>query len=384
MELIYSRIEEKMINWKNAQHIKNNVILYDFNERSKLLNDFVNKIKIQKDISDSAAGENLFGLVKYLKHRGLVVKQHGIDLAAGNGHMKMITYLYNDEGVGGLKISHNGLNMILSKGNMKMLKYLESIPSYDIIIFQHDINAAAASGNIEMVKYVEHTYNINVDKDGLSNAIKRGQLEMVKWLIDDDKREFKNVSLIKIGYYMDDAAESGNIEMVKYLYEVYQLPVNQRGINLAVRKGKLEMVKYLQSEAVGGLKVNQIGINWAAGFGHMEMVKYLESENVDLKVNEEGLILAFNYGTLEMVKYLLSALNYDINENMIYDAIAHNKLEIVKYFIQQGYEIDQEDLDEAIKNGYIEMVKMIIKNFPKLILDNSTLSDEMKIIYSLL
>ncbi len=88
---------------------------------NKLILDFVSRRRIPEDITNKAAGNGLFGLVKYLNNKGLEVGQDGIDLAANNGHIEMVKYLVKEFGI---KVDEDVINWAAGNNHMEMVKYL--------------------------------------------------------------------------------------------------------------------------------------------------------------------------------------------------------------------------------------------------------------------
>jgi ankyrin repeat protein len=102
----------------------------------------------------------------------------------------------------------------------------------------------------------------------------------------------------------------------------------------------------------------------ASQCGHIEVVKYLieKGANVDSNV----FIMACQEGKLELVKYFIE-LGVDIhvkNEWGLRISAKRNHLEIVKYLIEKGADIHADEdrsLRESVEHGYTEIMKYLIE-----------------------
>ncbi len=341
MDLIIVRIE-------NHNLIKRFTITKPFDFiSSKVLYNFVNRITIPENIADLAAGDGIFGLVKYLKREPLMFKvgKNGINLAAGNNNMKMVKYLM----IGGLKCDNDGINLAAGNGHMEMVKYLES---KEFNIFRPQLP-------------------LKVSDQGFYDAIKNNHIDMIKYIILSQKDDYYPIKISQRS--MDIAAESGNIKLVEYLEnESYFNPrrykVGNYGIFLAAKHDQLEAIaKYLEAR---GLKVTPYGINETTGNGQLEMIKYLKgrtgidykNHDIILKVSQDGFNKAAENGHLEMVKYLES--EFSINENYVINNIIENgHLEMVKYLVREELEVipSIDQVKVAAENGHIEIIEYLIK-----------------------
>lgn len=146
---------------------------------------------------------------------------------------------------------------------------------------------AAESGNLEIVKYLiedkkvklspgplevmsdfgiilQYGYDILVD-----NAAKSGNLELVKYLIEN--RNFQLTA-----YTVDNAAKSGNLNMVKYLIEEKRIIPDDATLRYAIKSKNIEILKYLIDEKK--VSFRESILRTAAADGNLQIVKYLVEE----------------------------------------------------------------------------------------------------------
>ncbi|WP_230661009.1 ankyrin repeat domain-containing protein [Psychrobacter sp. I-STPA10] len=126
----------------------------------------------------------------------------------------------------------------------------------------------------------------------------------------------------------------------------------------AVKRGDLPTVKYMVEngqdiEAKDTGSLNQTALGWAAFIGYEDMVDYLIAQGADLHATDRGdvynvmksAVLGKNTDIVKKVHQLLNAENpVDLNdqtvesdgETLIMVAASNNRLETVKYLLEQG------------------------------------------------
>ena len=164
----------------------------------------------------------------------------------------------------------------------------------------------------------------------------------------------------------------------------------------AVKQGDLETVmamvdngQIIEVKDVGSL--NQTALGWAAFIGYEDMVDYLLSKNANVWATDKGDVyhalksasLGKNANIAKKLREILK-YGYDINdssyeddgESLVMVAASNNRLDVVKYFISQGADLnkvttiqdpkrfsyDQSALSYACQGGYKEMQQLLIEN----------------------
>ena len=126
-----------------------------------------------------------------------------------------------------------------------------------------------------------------------------------------------------------------------------------------INKGDIEKIKYLV-EKEGILdkdddRMNSWPITCAARTGNLEIVKYLFEKGVTIK-GTHAIEESCRSGKLEIIKFLVEN-GAKIQPDDICRALRHRQLEIVKYFIS----IETPQLTENTKKRIDEIVKDTIK-----------------------
>lgn len=164
----------------------------------------------------------------------------------------------------------------------------------------------------------------------------------------------------------------------------------------AVKQGDLETVKemveagqIIEVKDVGSL--NQTALGWAAFIGYEDMVDYLLSKNANLWATDKGDVyhalksaaLGKNANIVKKLRELLK-YGYDINdvsyeddgETLVMVAASNNRMDVVKYFISQGADLNKvttiqdpkrfsynhSALSYACLRDYKEMQQLLIEN----------------------
>ncbi|EKT58484.1 ankyrin repeat domain-containing protein [Providencia sneebia] len=164
----------------------------------------------------------------------------------------------------------------------------------------------------------------------------------------------------------------------------------------AVKQGDLDKVKKMVEngqniEVKNTGSLDQTALGWAAFIGDEDMVDYLISQKADLWATDKGdvynvlksAVLGKNVKVVEKIHNLMRN-EVDLNnqeiesdgETLIMVAASNNRIDIVKYLLSQGADInrstttddkslpsyDQSALTYACKNNLPEMQKLLIDN----------------------
>ena len=177
---------------------------------------------------------------------------------------------------------------------------------------------------------------------------------------------------------LDIAIDQGNLDLVKLLLERGAEAATDN-LDNAIKVGQLEIFRYLIEEvglSVDALesKPSQSPLHTAAKLGEIEIVHYLIEKGANINaVNFYGIPLHRATGTdnFEMVKYLVeqgSDINYVDSykgETPVFYSIKKLNMEITKYLFENGTVVDTIDkydktvLDYAIEDEDAEMISYL-------------------------
>lgn len=160
----------------------------------------------------------------------------------------------------------------------------------------------------------------------------------------------------------------------------------------AVKQGNLAKVKKMVEagqniEATDTGSLNQTALGWAAFIGYEDIVDYLVEKGANLEATDRGdvynvlksAVLGKNVKVVEKLHKLLVERGIkvdfndqtveDDNETLIMVAASNNRIDIVKYLLAQGADVnlvskpkDQSALSFACDKNYPDMQKLLIQN----------------------
>jgi hypothetical protein len=165
-----------------------------------------------------------------------------------------------------------------------------------------------------------------------------------------NKREYERLS--------QEAVFRGHFSLAKYAIERGNLKPGsiffQRVIN------DMEMVRYLIENG----KIENFTSEWVSGINNLEVLKYL-SKLYHFDAEDYTKILSNNIDSLEIVKYLVengADINYNDRESLR-SAIYNDNFEIVKFLVEKGADVNANRvLELAAENGNYEIVKFLVEN----------------------
>ncbi|KAG7388338.1 hypothetical protein PHYPSEUDO_012716 [Phytophthora pseudosyringae] len=169
---------------------------------------------------------------------------------------------------------------------------------------QQVIRQAAGSGNLEIVQWLYSSFDLEM-VDALQVAALNGHWEVIRWFIDNDKRAGVDVALRNVTIYMS-AAEHGDLDMLKFLFEHGMVAEPVPVLQTAAACGHLHLVKWLHEEK--GVADAAGGLVLAAENGHLEPIRL---DTAEFLFSEFPECRAFHLGPelevawLEVVQWLL-------------------------------------------------------------------------------
>ena len=137
---------------------------------------------------------------------------------------------------------------------------------------ERTINEAAEQGNLEMVKYFVAN-ECPIDADACACAAENGHLECLKYLREEAKAPWYSSTA-----YL--AAENGHLHILEYLVERKYDDYSEYACGYAAEKGQLDCLEYLHETAKAPW--NSAAIRVAHEIDQTECVQYLLDNNCPL------------------------------------------------------------------------------------------------------
>jgi gamma-glutamyl-gamma-aminobutyrate hydrolase PuuD len=145
------------------------------------------------------------------------------------------------------------------------------------------------------------------------------------------------------------------IKSNKINLELINIPNNY--VYNAIKKGQLDIVKHLVSK---GAKLPRYAVRSAVIIGNLDMTRYFLEEK-GLALDSFSVESAVSGANLTILRYLLEERGAEICNHPVELAVMANNLETVKYLVEEGYAIDEDVIDRAVKEASIDIVKYLIK-----------------------
>ena len=158
---------------------------------------------------------------------------------------------------------------------------------------------------------------------------KTNKLELLKWAREEKNCDWDRWTII-------EAAEQGNLEMVKYCV-ANEYPIN-RNINrnacaFAAKNGHLEVLKYFREEAKAPW--DDLTADWAAKMGHLHILEYLVERKYD-QFDVSACWCAAMNGHLDCLKYLHESAKAPWNSRAVRDAHENKHAECLQYLLDNN------------------------------------------------
>ena len=151
---------------------------------------------------------------------------------------------------------------------------------------------------------------------------KTNKLELLKWAREEKNCDWDRWTII-------EAAEQGNLEMVKYCV-ANECPIDEYACACAAENGRLECLKYLREEVKAPW--DEKTATWAALNGHLHILEYLVERKYD-KYDECACWFAAKYGHLDCLKYLHETAKAPWSSVAVREAHKNNHPECLQYLL---------------------------------------------------
>lgn len=260
---------------------------------------------------DLAAANGHLAVVKFLYERRVFGTTDAIDEAALNGHADVVEFLLahhhkpaNDPSLGRVVAATPAQASYGREGCTSDAMCNAALNGHLDIVRMLDANGArcrpeamdcaAAQGHLDVVAYLDENRTEGCTVDAMDDAASRGHLDVVVYL-DTHRREGCTTKA------MDYAADAGHLEIVSYLHRNRREGCTTWAMDGAAGEGHLDVVKFLHENRRVGCTTDAIDMAAAAGF--IDVVVYL-CERVGADCTARAMDRAAEAGHDAVVRYL--------------------------------------------------------------------------------
>lgn len=131
------------------------------------------------------------------------------------------------------------------------------------------VERAAESGLLQVVRFLHEHFPERQGSWAIDVAASRGHLDVVAWLHANSTVDRATL------FAMDEAAANGHLAVVQWLHENRTEGCTTRAMDCAARAGSLDIVQWLHANRSEGCTTQ--AMDWAAGGGHLEVVQWLHT-----------------------------------------------------------------------------------------------------------
>ncbi|KAF8315306.1 ankyrin repeat-containing domain protein, partial [Amanita rubescens] len=359
---------------------------------------------------------------------GLIETAKWLMLQPTANNRKDIVEILMESGVD-MKAKADALVSASQRGNVHIVKLLlDSEPSASLRGLMHDeesymmhrkgslakaLNWAAANNYKDIVEILmESGVDMKAKADGLVSASQRGNVHIVKLLLDSEpSASLRGLMHDEESYMMHrkgSLAKALNWAAVNNYKDIVEI-LMESGVDMkdkadalvsASQRGNVHIVKLLlDSEPSASLRglmhdeesymIHRKGslakaLNWAAANNYKDIVEILMESGVDMKAKADGLVSASQRGNVHIVKLLLGSepsaslrgLMHDEESYMMHRkgslakalnwAAVNNYKDIVEILMESGVDMKAkaDALVSASQRGNVHIVKLLLDSEP--------------------
>ncbi|RHZ37997.1 hypothetical protein DYB31_009877 [Aphanomyces astaci] len=190
-----------------------------------------------------------------------------LDLAAANGHMRVLKFL--DAVVGHEGCTTFAMDVAAHRGDLDVVRYLHAHRNEGCS--DQAIMDAAENGHLEVVQFLHTHYPLTAHSLtlALTAAAATNRLDVATYIVHElgsDGHGSTNE--------IDAAAYNGHLAMIKMLHQ-HNYGCTTNAMDDAAEDGQLEVVQWLHTHRTEGCTINAMG--QAAENGHLETVQWLHT-----------------------------------------------------------------------------------------------------------
>jgi hypothetical protein len=306
-----------------------------------------------------AVKSNKLEMVQWVHENLDVTENNGaMDVAIGKGLTDIVMYLHS---FSDYKVTSFGISNIMKEGSIETLKWVHE--NYPNASFRNGTENAARYGRLDILQWMhkEGLYN-RCAPYGLRDAAKYGHLEVLKWLHEHDHDEYTH-------YAMDEAAENGFLNVVIWLHENTKAGCTQYAYVKALENGFLSVAVWLHENKQEDIKIKRKNeptvyfsfvIEKVAKNGHLEVLQWMVMNIPEMRKTVFCLDDAVKNGYLDLVIWCFNHTQRCYLTEVAMDTLAmRGNMSMIRLLCQYNGVRDKLTMSKVARKGNLKMVKQI-------------------------
>ncbi|KAF2072172.1 hypothetical protein CYY_006515 [Polysphondylium violaceum] len=288
-----------------------------------------------------------------------------LDLACRAGNVNIIEFLISK----GYKSTDSALKRLVKRNHLDAFKLLLSIQRRPLPVVQQTLllNLSILKKHFPIVDYLIERFGIGIStSQTLLNAISVGNKELIKKLVSANEGELLN------NYCMYKLAEFGDLEIVQSLLESRPFLYGPLLLDHSFSSGNFELVHFLESKTrEHRLYVTCRAIDFSASKGDMKMLQHLYNNYPVVSCSVQGFIFSLKNNQTDAAIFLFEHYGNALKnvDNPFKFILMHQNVTLLKYFLEKAPQFKKEELSSSvvfklIKNGNLELIKIVVEQFP--------------------
>lgn len=260
------------------------------------------------------------------------------------------------------------LDKPIKEADLEFLKWVNRQDKrYRTAFSQEAINTAIEAGRLDVLQWLTKHEEEWFSTQAMDCAAKNGHLEIMKWLEETDSEHCSYLG--PYAFPGPDVVRNGHLDVIKWIVEESEILFESdfehsswvlKMTMTAIDAAQWLVLKYLDAYCPIDSKTQ--GIDKAIARGDLEMVKWLYAHG--FKFTNDATRNAAEHGHLHILQWLYNNIPLMGGSTAIMDSAAvHNHLVIVKWLHENKYGgCTGTALGTAARKGYLEMVQWLIAN----------------------
>lgn len=275
-------------------------------------------------------------------------------LAAAKGYLHIVQWLHANHVAA--EVSRRVMDIAAAFGHLEIAKWLHVHRSEGCT--EAAMTCACESGRIDIAKWLLENRTEGCAKWTLRWILHTGDLEVAKWL------NGHQLGGDCVTSDMDDAAEKGRFDIVKFLHRNRKEGCTSNAMDKAAERGHFDIVKFLHKHRSEGCTTH--AMDMAAANGHLDIVVYLH-ENRSEGCTTQAMDLAARAGHMRVIRWLQAFRREGCTIEAMNGAAKRNDLETMKFLHRVRSEgCTEVALQGAVMAENLEMLDWLYENYPSI------------------